>query len=446
MKRKTKPGALAAALWLLLGPAAARGHDGQAPRAPDLSSYVGIYQGEGPHQVLVVSPRQIGERKVLVFTDLGTDEIRVLFPDRGPSFVAGETILQRDPVQYRLRFQPGAGDRPAKLEIEDAATGTTWGAHALPRRVEAVSFAGKDGVMLRGLLHLPTAAGGPFPAVILAGGSELEGNRDEFDALPYLLASRGVAVLAFDKRGTGSSGGSWDVPHEVLAADLVAGLELLAGHKEVAAPLGVIGFSEGSWIAPLAASRTQLVDFIVALSGGALPKSESFLHKNREELMEQGLEGEALEKAFAEKRTFIEEAVARAREDKAPTAFDRRMAHDPSVQWKRFRGAVLFVMGGCDTLVPPQRSADRMRAILTDVHHPDFTIRVFPLGHHSLFLGESCKPSEFAGMQDIRRFVPGYWQLLLSWIRQHASPATASLVSAGGQGRAGSVPGARPRR
>lgn len=77
------------------------------------------------------------------------------------------------------------------------------------------------------------------------------------------------------------SEGTWDVAHPVLVDDLAAAAEWLRARGDVADNVGLIGFSEGSWIAPLAAARTDAVTFIVALSGGGLPKAESFLHRER---------------------------------------------------------------------------------------------------------------------------------------------------------------------
>ena len=48
--------------------------------APGVPREVGSYAGEGPHGLLVISPRTMGERRVLVLTDLGTGAIRALFP------------------------------------------------------------------------------------------------------------------------------------------------------------------------------------------------------------------------------------------------------------------------------------------------------------------------------------------------------------------------------
>lgn len=388
------------------------------PASPPSHELIGVWAGEGPHGLLVISPRKIpGGSQALVLTDLGTGAVRALFPGPDGELRAGATLVRPEPVAHRLRLLPPAADGAHRLEIEDVDTGVSWLARRLPLRQEEVRLE-RDGVELHGTLHLPSTQS-PYPGVVLAPGSE-EQDRHSMDAMPYLLAHLGFATVAFDKRGSGSSGGSWDVSHDVLAADLVAWVDRLASRADVGETIGVLGFSEGAWLAPLAASRTPLVDFIVAIGGGALPKAESFVYQRRRRLVEQGLGGDDLRDAMVEHETLIREALARARSGADARPFDLRMAHDPAEEWSSFRGPILYVLGGADTLEPVQPSVERMEEVLAAARHPDYTIRVFPRAHHSLFLAETGEPSEFDRMEGIAWFVPGYWETLVRWLERRA--------------------------
>lgn len=406
---------LSLVLALAAVPAAA---DGPSPAVPP---EVGAYAGEGPHGLLVVSPRAMGERRVLVLTDLGTGAIRALFPAEPPwQWVAGETLRSPEPAAFRLRFEGAGGGPPAGLVIEDVATGVTWRARRVPLRSEEVEIR-HDGLSLRGTLHLPPAAPpGRLPGIVLAPGSEDEGTRHSLDALPYVLAREGFAVLAVDKRGTGASDGSWDVDHDTLAGDLAAWVEWLATRPELDGRIGVFGFSEGGWIAPLAAARTEAIDFIAVSGGGALPKSASFLHQAEKRLEEEGVprevQAEARERALAEKRSFLEESARRAEGGTDATPFDLRMAHDPAPEWRRFRGPVLWMIGEDDALVPPRASAERMREVLAEAGHPDHTVRLFPRATHGMFRSVTGAPGEFFRMEGLGEIAPGYWETLLRWL------------------------------
>ena len=66
---------------------------------------------------------------------------------------------------------------------------------------------------------------------------------------------RGVAVLIPDKRGSGQSGGDWmTAGFDVLAEDAAASLEALRSLESVdESRCGVVGLSQGGWVAPDAA-------------------------------------------------------------------------------------------------------------------------------------------------------------------------------------------------
>jgi dienelactone hydrolase len=396
---------------------AAQAADSPDATTPALPSAVGAYAGEGPHGLLVISPREMGEQRILVLTDLGTGAIRALFPAEPPwQWVAGETLRSPEPPAFRLRFGGAPGERPTGLVIEDVATGATWRAPRVPLRSEEVEIR-RDGLALRGTLHLPPAApGGSVPGIVLAPGSEDEGTRHSLDALPYVLAREGFAVLAVDKRGTGASEGSWDVDHDTLAGDLVAWVDWLADRPELDGRIGVFGFSEGGWIAPLAASRTEAIDFLAVSGGGALPKSASFLHQAGKRLEEEGLQGEELERAMSEKRSFLEASARRAADGAEAKPFDLRMAHDPAPEWRRFRGPVLWMIGDDDVLVPPRASAERLREVLARAGHPDYTVRLFPRATHGMFRSVTGAPNEFFRMEGLGELAPGYWETLLRWL------------------------------
>jgi dienelactone hydrolase len=245
--------------------------------------------------------------------------------------------------------------------------------------------------------------------------------------VPYVLAGHGFAVLAFDKRGTGASSGSWrDVGLEPLADDVAAAARLLAARVEVdARRIGIVGFSEGGWVAPLAAARTPLVRFIVTISGGGLTKGDAYVYKARRLAEEAGLAGRALDSAVAVAETTIAESRERVRAARAPSGFDHRVAYDPADDWRRFRGPVLVMAGADDVLEPAVRSTAWLERTLRQAGHLDVTVKLFPRAHHSLLLGVTGTPSEFSTMRGISQLVPGYWEVLVGWLERASRPRTS---------------------
>lgn len=123
--------------------------------------------------------------------------------------------------------------------------------------IETDSTFVSDGILLAGRLMAPPGAGPDTPLVVYAHGSENSGWIDRARD-PYQLLGRGVAVFVYDKRGTGLSGGVYTQNFPRLADDLVAAsreaLRLAQGRY---GRFGLIGVSQGGWIAPLAAMRAQ---------------------------------------------------------------------------------------------------------------------------------------------------------------------------------------------
>jgi hypothetical protein len=134
------------------------------------------------------------------------------------------------------------------------------------------------GVKLAGTFTRPRG-GGPFPAVLLIGGSGAQ-NRDEeiFEHRPFLvladhLTRHGIAALRLDDRGVGGSTGSLAlVTLDDFAADAAAAVRFLAARPDVDhARIGLVGHSEGGLVAPLVAAVDTSVAFVVLLAAPGIP-------------------------------------------------------------------------------------------------------------------------------------------------------------------------------
>ncbi len=132
----------------------------------------------------------------------------------------------------------------------------------------------KADIELAGTFTIPEGEG-PFPAVVLLTGSGPQ-NRDEqllghkpFLVIADFLTRNGIAVLRADDRGVGASTGNFaSATTADFAEDGLAGIEYLKTRKEVNQQmLGFIGHSEGGIMAPIAASKSADVAWIILLAG-----------------------------------------------------------------------------------------------------------------------------------------------------------------------------------
>lgn len=134
---------------------------------------------------------------------------------------------------------------------------------------------GSEPFVLEGTLSLPVGAG-PFPGIVLVQGSgphdrdESIGANRPFKDLAEGLASRGVAVLRYDKRTkTHADKLADDVPtlDDEVVVDAVAATEALRDHPSVAdGRIFVLGHSLGALLAPEIAERAKKVAGVVLLA------------------------------------------------------------------------------------------------------------------------------------------------------------------------------------
>lgn len=144
-------------------------------------------------------------------------------------------------------------------------------------QIEEVSFVSR-GILLSGSIVFPVDQK-PRAGVVFVHGS---GKQTRNIRLAEKFAEFGIAALVYDKRGVGLSGGSYEAAQPVseknltlLADDSHAALNALAAHTALEnIPVGLSGISQAGWIVPLAAVKSEVVDFIVLWSAPVCKVSE----------------------------------------------------------------------------------------------------------------------------------------------------------------------------
>ncbi|KXH85802.1 alpha/beta hydrolase family protein [Chryseobacterium kwangjuense] len=129
-----------------------------------------------------------------------------------------------------------------------------------------------QGITLAGSVLEPEK---PLAAVVIVHGSDPVKRELEF---AKRLAKEGIAVLTYDKRGVGESGGVYVGPSvgtnnidpanlNLLAHDANAAVKTFQTYlKDKKVPIGLLGFSQAGWIIPIAASKNPQIDFMVLFS------------------------------------------------------------------------------------------------------------------------------------------------------------------------------------
>jgi pimeloyl-ACP methyl ester carboxylesterase len=236
---------------------------------------------------------------------------------------------------------------------------------------------------LAGTLTIPPGEG-PHPAVVYVSGSG-DTLREESHWLDALFISRGIAVLAYDKRGVGQSGGTYtgdlasDDTIATLAGDAAAAARFVAAQQGIdKARVGFYGISQGGWIIPQAAVRAKdVASWALIESGPTVTQGESDNYA--------GLVG-GLSIAEAEKQAH----------KLGPSGYD------PAPWIRRLTIPVLWLYGGQDRNQPAGTSIEILRGL--SAGH-DFTTAFFANSPHSLF--------------DERGFPPDLFATSGDWLKEH---------------------------
>ena len=316
---------------------------------------------------------------------------------------------------------------------------------------------------MAGSLTLPESAG-PHPAAVLVSGSGGQ-NRDSdvagfplFRVIADYLTRHGIAVLRYDDPGVGGSTG--DVSQETIhdrSGNVLAAVGLLLRHAEIDPDrIGLIGHSEGGVVAPLAATRSDDVSFLVLLAGTGVP-GEAILKAQLEFLLEdQGATAEEIQTARAqqqrlfsalttgegweeveqETRRILLESIAAAPESERAAITDidayvdivikQQLAtvqspwyrsffeYDPGPVLEQLSVPVLALFGGLDTQVPAEMNAAAMVAAVSAVDNPDFTLFVLPGANHLFQTAVTGGVSEYSELK--AEFVPGFLEHIEEWV------------------------------
>ena len=264
-------------------------------------------------------------------------------------------------------------------------------APASERQVEALTLASTD-AQLAATLHRPPGHG-PFPAVVLIHGSGRMTAADMAARNAHQLLAMGLAVLAYDKRGVGGSTGEYtgigpgnsERMFDLLASDALAGVEALAKRPDIDAKrIGLFGVSQAGWIAPLAASRSERVAFVVLLSGPAVTVGEEIAYSRlagEDPGSRQGLTDTEVAREFA--------------------AFKGPHGFDPAAALAAMRAPSLWILGERDRSLPVPQTIANLERVKRTGSRP-IQIHVVPGVNHGL-----RKPT---GEQ------PDFWRVIHDWL------------------------------
>lgn len=352
----------------------------------------------------------------------------------GPIVSAGQPVPEPSPagaavVRVPLRFERGelalvvsvtSGGQLAGLQLAPAAEAEPAAPWEPPDYADPELFDERDvtvgsGVLaVGGTLSLPRVAG-PAPAVVLLAGSgpqdrdETMGRNKPLKDLAWGLATRGIAVLRFDKV-THTHSAAVRALHDFTVVEeyvhpAVAAVQLLEQHPAIdASRVFVLGHSQGGTVAPRVVAAEPSIAGLVVLAGGTQPLWWATVRQVRylasldpgtvaasepaiEALVEQAKRADSPDLSRSTPTGDLPFGMP------APYVLDLR-AYDPVAVAASLGKPMLILQGGRDYQATVADDLSGWQAGLAD--SPNVTIRIYPAANHLFSFGSGApSPAEY---------------------------------------------------
>jgi len=205
--------------------------------------------------------------------------------------------------------------------------------------------------------------------------------------------------------------------------------------------VGLYGRSHGGIVAPLAASLSKNVAFIINVSGAGVAPYRQVTFQTEAQMRRDGFSQTEIEEAIAylnlkwkvartggvgwdrlqaatqdasDKKWLARVQPASKFEDIVPS-WKLQMGYDPMPALRKLRCPVLAVFGELDTLTPVAETTANYRMGLKKAANKDYTITVFPNADHALLVWPKADATVHWPT-----LAAGYLEKMTNWINQHA--------------------------
>jgi len=325
-------------------------------------------------------------------------------------------VFEKQSLDFRIVFNPDG--RIGGFQLVPTAPPAVYAppAYSDPSKfTETQVTVGAEPWALPGTLTMPKGEG-PFPGLVLVHGSgpndrdESLGPNKPFQDLAWGLASRGIAVLRYEKRTrahgakmTADPGFALMTVKEETIDDAVAAARLLRNTPGLDPKrIFILGHSLGGTLIPrIAAAAEDLAPAgFISLAGATLPFEEEYLRQMTYLLALDGLLSDDDKKRLDDIRVEAGKIKALKESDRGATPrlmgvtaaywLDFR-AHDPLVEVKKVARPMLFLQGQRDYQVQAL-NLDRWRKALEG--RTDVEFKLYPALNHLFLEGKGIPTPE----------------------------------------------------
>ncbi|SHN47222.1 alpha/beta hydrolase [Cryptosporangium aurantiacum] len=268
-----------------------------------------------------------------------------------------------------------------------------------------VSFTSSDGVTLHGTVFAPRTATGRQPGLVLLEGAGNRG-RSYLRAEAEAYARHGVVTLAYDKRSVGYSLLKRD--YGLLADDALAAVRVLRTRQGVDPDrIGLWALSEGAFVAPIAAGRSDEVAFVITVGAVGVTPAAQTAWAYGPYLEHAGVTGRLA-------RTLQTTVLGTAIDVGLFPEYD----FDPVPAWERVRQPVLAQWGEFDRDSVPRESSRLIREALERGGNTQHSVRIVASVNHNLHTTAN------EGFDRLPTLPAGYADAEVAWIHDPSRTPT----------------------
>jgi dienelactone hydrolase len=385
----------------------------------------------------------IGRSFVRLFLfDPQSSEYRGLYKINDTSWYAGPSLLVDSPVTKKIIFTGNC------IRIEERGNNVLAVKSTAYSEKEVAFYNGQ--IKLAGTLLMPRGKTN-CPAVVMVHGSGEQmrhGYASYIRIIADYLTKAGIAVLTFDKRGCGTSGGQWQTASfSDLAKDALAGINFLKTQAGIAKnKIGLGGSSQAGWIIAKATEINKQIGFAFCISGGGMgyTAAKQNEYNLRTELEASSIQPKlidsvitALSKMYNYIRTnspadaaamdawirplatneSIRGFLPALSTDMDPVKRDQwyyalEIDYDPVNAWKNYKGNLLAIFGSLDASTPVDKVVPILQKAIK--HNRDKAKIITYKNTSHLILKATRKSDEELPL--LKQFEPMFLPGLASWI------------------------------
>jgi len=359
-----------------------------------------------------------------------------LLPTGVDTYLFAPARSGRFPTNLRVAFERNGEGMGSLLTVTDPAA-----EQAIAQRIDSyesreITFQSGT-VTLAGTIVSPRVEG-PVPAVVMvhsSGNQSRNGPVAYFRLIANIFAANGIAALVYDKRGVGSSTGTWTkASFYDLAGDATAAVTAVRRAPGIDADrVGFWSLSQGGWIAPLAAGDDKRIRFLSLVSAAATTPAQQEMDRVVQLMRANGSSAIDMERAYRYLEMFFQvvtgeqpwsvlqatvaryenatwaQYVPRPRSEAEATWTPEPVTLDPATIFQKVSAPVLAMHGAVDVDIHAAKNSSLFAKMST---HPLSRQQIFDRADHYQLVGVTNPDVEY------RRLHADYLRLTVDWIKR----------------------------